>query len=58
MKAILKAPIFTATGLYKKGDVIEVEAKDFDENLMEPAEDPEVTPDEEPAKKPGRKKKA
>lgn len=57
MKAILKAPIFTATGLYKKGDIIEVETKDFDENLMSPAEDPEATP-EEPAKKPGRKKKA
>jgi len=61
MKVTLKAPIFTAFGLFKKGDVIEVSKRDFDENIMEPLADPkqETTNNEEeaPAKKPGRKKK-
>lgn len=57
MKVKLKAPIYNAAGLFKKGDVIDVEEKDFDATLMQPAEDA-ATKKEEPAKKTaGRKKK-
>ena len=62
MKVKLKAPIYNATGLFKKGDVIDVEEKDFDAAIMEPAaDDPEATtePKKAPAKTTaGRKKKA
>lgn len=57
MKVKLKAPIYNAAGLFKKGDVIDVAEKDFDATLMQPAEDA-ATKKEEPAKKTaGRKKK-
>lgn len=62
MKVKLKAPIYNAAGLFKKGDVIDVKEKDFDASIMEAAaDDPEATtePKKAPAKTTaGRKKKA
>ena len=62
MKVKLKAPIYNAAGLFKKGDVIDVEDKDFDVNIMEPAADDLAETTEQkkaPAKTTaGRKKKA
>lgn len=60
MKVIARSAFMNSYGLFKKGDVLEVNDKDFDATLMEPAESSgaeETT--EEPAKKTaGRKKKA
>lgn len=41
MKVKLKAPIFNAAGLFKKGDLLDVEEKDFDASIMEAAPEPE-----------------
>ena len=60
MKVKLKAPIYNAAGLFKKGDVVEVEEKDFDASIMEAAaDDPEATtePKKAPAKTTARRKK-
>lgn len=58
MKVTIKAPFFNALGLFKKGDVIDVEEKDFDATLMDPTEETEAEAKKEPAKKTaGRKKK-
>ena len=59
MKVRVKAPFYNALGLFKKGDVIDVEEKDFDATLMDPAEDvPEAEETKKAPAKPGRKKKA
>ena len=58
MKAKVKAPFFNNLGIFKKGDMIDVDEKDFDATLMDPIEDAEEEAKKEPVKKTaGRKKK-
>lgn len=39
MKVLVKAPFFDERGIHKKGDIVDVEAKKFRPEYMEPIEE-------------------